>query len=1234
MNFEILKSTGIIKYVYHISDIHIRIDSRHNEFKEVFERLYDFIKNDIKGKSIIVVTGDVLHSKTDLSPEAITIVISLFDNLSKIAPTIIIPGNHDCNLSNPNSLDSLTPLMAFFEDNTNCHYLKSTGVYQYSNILFGHTSVFSTNFVSANDLDKFMKDGFIKIALYHGPVHGAQTDVGARMNVEEFTSDKFTGYDYVFLGDIHRFQYLNENKTIAYAGSLIQQNYGETLNKHGVLKWDITNGSSKLHEIYNDYGYVNILINDGVYDEKIPIPMKPFIKFTVENTNRQIFEEIVKKIKSKYDVQEVIEKKIYQSRKHASLFTEDSEEDVGKLKINDVGIQEKMIKDFLAKKNTPDDVQEKILELHSDIMKLKNDSGNIIKSMRKWEIIQLEFYNMLSYGKVPPNKPNVINFKKYPANDLIGIVAPNHYGKSAIIDIILFLLFDCFSRGERGEIMNKDSNTMFCSLLLQIGKNKYLIEREGFRGKEGLTVKISVNFYLILDDGTKQNLNGVSVRDTNNKIIELLGTYNDYVATCFMMQNTLVGTSFLEMTQQKRKEYLCELLRLNVFEHCHDRAKERLSEMNVEMKLIKSRFGEKTIDELKKESKKLKKEITSVNSSLEQQQTTYDELYEDVMSYDNSLPVYQEISDYIFDSPDDVDRAIKYVHHEIKHLKKNISYVSQEEIDDNLKKYHELMDKQHKLCSEIVAIPNNLPDEKIIRNRFTELSNSINSFVFKDITVIQNQIDILDKKIDYITSQKSELESTTSKRDKYYKYVDYFDENNKIFIDSFIDEYNDDVYLMKYIRKNNYNHHYCRGKKDGLTFIKEITDDVRIIKELNQVEQMFKHDDDVEINESRERKTKIDECLSFDEKMSIVQHDFISKIDCNIIDHMIQELDTYIRKFNKQRSNLINEINDYRIQYDKLSNQKEQLEIIEHKIRLCESYSESIKQNARVTKELEGVKAEIKKINDCMAANKTSADNKKILESKIKEYDILLLFKTEYDKWYLKKNELAEKKQRLKLIHKEIKSEEVKLNNLVSLKDKVDEEITKYMDNMDDYDNIIKKCNIYQTYINMMNYDGLPYEILISYLPYIQTQINNILEPIVEFNIEFIYDDKENAADLKSRNLRTRFGFINIIINYPEKKPYNVSLASGFERFIIGLAIRLTLCNISMIAKPNFFIIDEGWSCFDKENLTKVSDILNYIKGMYDHVIVISHLDQLKSIVSENCIRIMKHDNKSHLISR
>ena len=63
-------------------------------------------------------------------------------------------------------------------------------------------------------LSKNIKTDKTKIALYHGSVENATTDVGFKLP-GEVTTDIFTGYDMVLLGDIHKQQYLNKQKTIA-----------------------------------------------------------------------------------------------------------------------------------------------------------------------------------------------------------------------------------------------------------------------------------------------------------------------------------------------------------------------------------------------------------------------------------------------------------------------------------------------------------------------------------------------------------------------------------------------------------------------------------------------------------------------------------------------------------------------------------------------------------------------------------------------------------------------------------------------------------------------------------------------------------------------------------------------------------------------------------------------------------------------------------------------------------
>ena len=62
-------------------------------------------------------TGDLVYSKNTVSPELIEIVSWVLTECSFIAPTIIIPGNHDALINNLDRLDTLTPIINSLNNN-------------------------------------------------------------------------------------------------------------------------------------------------------------------------------------------------------------------------------------------------------------------------------------------------------------------------------------------------------------------------------------------------------------------------------------------------------------------------------------------------------------------------------------------------------------------------------------------------------------------------------------------------------------------------------------------------------------------------------------------------------------------------------------------------------------------------------------------------------------------------------------------------------------------------------------------------------------------------------------------------------------------------------------------------------------------------------------------------------------------------------------------------------------
>jgi DNA repair exonuclease SbcCD nuclease subunit len=245
----------MVNKLVHFSDLHIRLFKDHDLYREIVKEMlnkFDEIKPDR-----IVFTGDLVHSKNQMTPELIDMVSWVLTECSKIAKTVIIIGNHDFLENNMSRLDALTPIIESLK-NEEIVYYKNRGVYEDENIDWVVYSLMDHNIPP--DIEKSDR---VKIGLFHGPVQGLTTDIGYKFE-SGFESDKFAGCDLVLCGDIHKRQIFNipGGKRAYMVGSTIQQNYGETVKNHGFGIYDVEKDSYDFVDLENP---------------------KPFLKFSIKS---------------------------------------------------------------------------------------------------------------------------------------------------------------------------------------------------------------------------------------------------------------------------------------------------------------------------------------------------------------------------------------------------------------------------------------------------------------------------------------------------------------------------------------------------------------------------------------------------------------------------------------------------------------------------------------------------------------------------------------------------------------------------------------------------------------------------------------------------------------------------------------------------------------------------------------------------------------------------------------
>ena len=254
-----------IKLVIHMADIHLRTFRMHEEYGEVFKttlkRIRSLVKDYTREEVRIVIAGDYVHQKITISNELLILGTWFLRKLENIAPVVIIAGNHDLLENNKDRLDSITPMVKLLPGLDIKYFTGESNCYLDSNVVWCVYSIFDEN--RRPDIEKAKDEfGYDKtyIGLFHAPVFGARTDIGYEFD-HGMTFEHFDGCSAVMMGDIHKRQIWNHNGTIiAFCGSLLQQNFGESVTKHGFLLWNIENMEIDEHDIETDYGFYQFKI--------------------------------------------------------------------------------------------------------------------------------------------------------------------------------------------------------------------------------------------------------------------------------------------------------------------------------------------------------------------------------------------------------------------------------------------------------------------------------------------------------------------------------------------------------------------------------------------------------------------------------------------------------------------------------------------------------------------------------------------------------------------------------------------------------------------------------------------------------------------------------------------------------------------------------------------------------------------------------------------------------------
>jgi len=1000
----------------------------------------------------------------------------------------------------------------------------------------------------------------------------------------------------------------------AYPGSTIQQNFGETPDKHGFLLWNLQNKTAKLIEIQTDYTKLNFYIEPGFdynnisFNHKL-LTNKSYIKVHWSDISAnidEINEGKINKYFKKIGVLKPIEyekHRIYTDISNTKILTEN-------IDINNKVIQQEIFNDYLTLNGYDNDFINEILNIDNIIdSRIETNLNNI---QTNWKIDKFWLDNFKSYEKID------IDW-----SDMNGIIqlysAENQQGKTTILDGITYITHGTTlstnklggakkeKNGDQRYINNK-RDLDYCSggMIIDINNVKYAILRRTDRGwnksrTKVISAKTKVEYYKdgIIDE--KHKIVGEQKTETQNMLNNLFVDFNDFIrltlinsfninelismdrATFIDSIITDAGYDIFEKKLEVFKEYKKSLKENRIefdienYENSVEEYKILIKRKKDEYNILKEKLSElndtnaKVMQDRDKEYRKFNKiDDDILNLNIDELKLKIDEYNLILKNNINKLQEYDKKIIGLKTSYDN-EKYEKYLK-EIKKLEdKILNYkLKKSQLENENEKILLKLENNKNKISQLIEnkIKDLLNDISYIEIKIEKLNNLFNDRIKEEIQKYKDNIKDYEYDIKEINNELLNIKKQGISIKKEIKEL----EESKICPTCFR-PFDDDSHL-KHIEKKKTE--LEQKIKDLMLIVREkqniIKDKELNISDINNIINDIElgiYDDDL-LNYKQEILSKIDEKTKEINKIENI----IKKLKNNELDEIkeeIEKLNNYdIRLKEKEKENNIL-LNDIIFSLKEINNEKNEIEIDIQKLKFekdeVDKYNSILISRNKIEIIIEKVKNSLKTLNNNIKKYDESIifiEQNKLINEKINEYDnviedIMLKKENNLNQTNIIINETKEIKENLKLIKEKY-------------------EAFKKQQKQDELYKIYQKC---------VHRDGLPFYLLMKSRDLINQELSELLSS-VNFNIFF--DEKMNLKMFMENHK-------NVIQNVLE--------GSGAEKAFSAIALKLALRTINNNSRPNFLMLDEVTGNLKGKSVNNFNTMLETMKNRIDKIIII-----------------------------
>ncbi len=846
----------------------------------------------------------------------------------------------------------------------------------------------------------------------------------------------------------------------------------------------------------------------------------------------------------------------------------------------------------------------------------------------------LSLKNFMCYGSNVPE----LNLENIHVACLSG---NNGHGKTAILDSITWVLWGKSRTRTQDELVHQGQRSMTVEMEFSSQSQRYRVTRTLSISNSGSS-KTELNLSVI-NDGNAVSIMGDTIRDTEQKIIDLIHMdYDTFISTSYLKQGN--SDHFTKSRPSERKKILAEVLDLAYYEKLEQLSKEKSRELKSEISKNEAIYAKDLetiqnksaleitiskctfeIDEISSTEKTLEEKSYKIRSEIGSLQQLNKEILELKSRLRDSSKQISNINTQINEWESEIrslleltSRKREITKNKIDHEKSTLKLKSSTESKN---KIQALKIRKIELDSKVTLEHHNIVKElERLKTRKAELDGSqttvknIQQHINEQKTKLSATLEILNS----LNNKDPELESIASRIELITQentLLKNIMEETKNFHDLLKGHDSNCPLCMQTLNSTDQESLRFQYENKGKESRRKFDQNIKKLFELKKTYESKKNKIATKITSLSDLKSKYEKDIAVHET-TFIQHEKLCK--------ELEQINPKIENINSILSNKLyaeNEQLESKHLHEAISNiefdEKAHIEL-ETKIVSLTPFLQlhgQLEQAEQRILSLESITESQKSVLE--TTQKTITQSKKRINRISKQTETIPTLES---KWTI--------------LSKNIDSVRTELQGLVSKREHARYELSKI--NMLEPKVIALGSKLSQQKEELVIFDelsaafgknGVQALIIERIVPQIEDNANELLSKLTDNRMTLELNLKEGRID-RLTGLPSEELVINIS---DDSGTRSYESFSGGETFRIDFALRISLSKLlasrSGAPLPILFI-DEGFGSQDTEGQERLTDAIQSIQNQFEKIIVITHIDRMKENFEER-IEVVKEPSGS-----